>query len=101
MIYGHVRIARLAANIRAARAHAGLSQKSLASRMRALGYKTWSHQAVGNVENNNRPLFAAEILGLALALGVTMSQLMGAPEGNHVVALPSGLALGPVTVRRL
>ena len=92
--------AELAANIRAARSRAGMSQKSLAARMRELGFG-WQYQTLGKVENDSRPLLAAELLGLALALGVTLPYLTGVSEEDHLVEVSPDLAIGSVTVRRL
>jgi transcriptional regulator with XRE-family HTH domain len=92
--------AELAANIRAARSRAGMSQKSLAERMTALGFK-WAYQTVGKVENDNRPLLATELLGLALALNVTLPYLMGVSEEDHFVEVSPQLAIGSITARRL
>jgi hypothetical protein len=47
----------LAANVRAARARAGLTQRVLAERMTEMGYH-WQHQLVGELEAGNRPLLA-------------------------------------------
>ena len=91
----------LAANARSARARTGLSQKSLAKRMQALGFRTWAWQTVGKVENDVRPLLAAEVLGLALALETTISDLMATQAADHVVQLPGGVGVSPESVRML
>ena len=77
----------LAANIRGARARAGVSQADLAARMTALGFR-WAYQTVGKTEHATRPVTAAEIAGLALALETTVPILMRAAEGDHLVTLP-------------
>jgi transcriptional regulator with XRE-family HTH domain len=84
----------LAANVRSARARADISQRVLAQRMDRLGYG-WKHQTVGKIENCNRPLFAAELLGLAVALNTTVTELTGAREGDQPVALPGEVLLEP------
>jgi transcriptional regulator with XRE-family HTH domain len=72
--------AGLGANIRAERGRAGLSQKSLAARMQALGFRHWLHQTVGAVERNGRALSVSEVLALCIALKVTVPTLMGAAD---------------------
>ena len=95
----------LAANIRAARARADLSQKMLAARMRRLGFRTWVYQTVGKTEHAQRPVTATEILGLALAMNTTVMHLMVADvaAGDHFVGFPGlsrdqihGLSKDPV-----
>ena len=54
-------------NIRAQRARLGLTQASVSKRMNQLGF-TWYPQTVGLVERDQRPLYADELLALALAL---------------------------------
>jgi transcriptional regulator with XRE-family HTH domain len=90
----------LAANVRSARARAGISQKTLADRMQALGFN-WAWQTVGKVEKPNRPLLAAEILGLALALETTISELVAAHPADQLVQLPGGQVISPESVRKL
>jgi transcriptional regulator with XRE-family HTH domain len=77
---------QLAANLRAERARAHISGRVLAARMQRLGFRTWAMQTVSKVENAQRPVFATEILGLALALGTTIPRLMP-PAGDPPVAL--------------
>ena len=64
-------------NIRAQRARLGLTQASVARRMKQLGF-TWYPQTVGLVERNQRPLFHDELLALALALE-TIPDVLGLP----------------------
>ena len=90
----------LTANVRAARAQANISQKTLAARMTVLGFN-WKHQTVGKVENNLRPLFAAELLGIALACEVSMSSLLAGPEGDVLIPLTPDVSVGSVSTRRL
>lgn len=92
--------AELAANVRAARARADLTQKVLAGRMQVMGFN-WSPTLVAKLEAGNRPLLATELLGLALALGCSIPALTGASEDEHLVELPSGKAVASATVRRL
>ena len=79
--YGEI----LAANVRAARARAGLTQQSLARRMRQLGCK-WHFQTVGAVEREDRPVSAYEIPALAMALQTTTDVLMLPPPDVQAVA---------------
>lgn len=62
------------ANIRAQRARLGLTQASVAKRMNQLGFG-WYPQTCGLVERNQRPLEAAELAALALALETTPAML--------------------------
>lgn len=89
----------IGANIRAARVRADLTQRQLAARMRALGYN-WQNSLVAKLEASNRPLLAAEVLGLCLALGCSMPTLMGASEDDHLIEVGTGV-IGSITVRRL
>jgi transcriptional regulator with XRE-family HTH domain len=84
----------LAGNIAAARARRKLQQSNLAARMTALGYK-WVRQTVGEIENGNRRVTAAELYGLAIALEIPVTLLVvpWADEGSPTVRLPSGLVL--------
>jgi 8-oxo-dGTP pyrophosphatase MutT (NUDIX family) len=68
--------------------------------MRALGWN-WVRQTVGEVENNRRRLSAAEVIGLAVALEVTIPQLMAPSDPDGAVEFPNGLAIGAVSVERL
>jgi transcriptional regulator with XRE-family HTH domain len=90
----------IAANVRAERKRAGLSQVSVAQRMRQLGYR-WHFQSVGAVERGERRLTAEEVLALSLALEVTMDDLMLAPRDGQWVALPGGQVIGLPAGRRL
>jgi transcriptional regulator with XRE-family HTH domain len=90
----------LAANVRGARARAGLTQRQLSARMRALGFN-WQNSLVAKLENGGRPLLATELLGLALALQTTISDLMAPRPADGLVQLPAGTAVPPDSVRRL
>ncbi len=69
----------LAENIRVLRASRGITQRQLADRMTALGYG-WPHQIASQVENCARSVTADELLGLALVLETSVSQLLD-PHG--------------------
>lgn len=71
-------------NVRAQRARLGLTQASVSKRMNQLGY-TWYPQTVGLVERNQRPLFADEMVALALCLQTTPDVLYGPPGDVSVV----------------
>jgi transcriptional regulator with XRE-family HTH domain len=86
MAYGEV----LARNVRGIRSRKGLGQKSLAARMRALGYTAWFTQTVGKAERGDRRITAEEVFGLAVALEVTMRQLLEPQPDDKLVALPNG-----------
>jgi 8-oxo-dGTP pyrophosphatase MutT (NUDIX family)/transcriptional regulator with XRE-family HTH domain len=91
----------LAANIRAARARAGLQQEPLAARMRALGFAAWQRQTVASIEKGRRRVTAEEVFGLALALETTMPALQSPSDPDSQVALPSSDVLPAVSVVRL
>jgi transcriptional regulator with XRE-family HTH domain len=80
----------LAANIRAARARIGLSQDTMAARMRALGYGEWRYQTVGKVEHGKRRLTAAEVMALAWVLETNIPALMSPAGEDGEVRFPSG-----------
>jgi transcriptional regulator with XRE-family HTH domain len=93
-------VAELAANIRAERSRRGLSQKSLAARMRELGF-AWSPQLVAKLEAGNRPLLAGELLGLCLCLNCSMPALIAASEDDHQIELTPDIAVTSAVVRDL
>ena len=68
----------IAANARAERARAGLSQKQVADRMRVRGYH-WHPQTVGLVERNERQVWADELIALAEVLGADPYALWRVP----------------------
>jgi 8-oxo-dGTP pyrophosphatase MutT (NUDIX family) len=78
----------LAANVRRARAGAGITQTSLAKRMRQLGCK-WHFQTVGAVERGERPISAYEAAALTLAL-VTTRDVLELPPSSEVEVTFSG-----------
>ena len=83
----------LARNIRGARSRQGIGQKSLATRMRVLGYTAWFTQTVGKAERGERRITAEEILGLAACMGTTVQRLMTPLWEDRWVELPSGESL--------
>src|SRR6266516_2930725 len=91
----------LARNARAYRSRKGIGQERLAARMRALGYTAFLRQTVSKVEKGERRLSAAEVLGLALALEIRMSQLLEPQAGDNQIELPNGEPLSERTVRLL
>ena len=84
--YGEV----LARRIRATRDAKRLSQESVATRMRALGFDWWTRQTVGSTEKPTRRVTAAEVVGLALALEVAVPWLLRAEPIDEAVAFPTG-----------
>ena len=81
----------VAANIRAARARAGLDQVVIVERMRALGFTTWHRQTQGKVERGDRRLLGAEeIMALASCLGTTVFDLLKPADTSVLVRFPSG-----------
>lgn len=87
----------LAANLRAARAVADLSQETVAARMRALGFTEWQYQTVGKAERGSkkggRRLTAEEIIALAEALGTTIFALMKPARDDGLIQFPAGDAV--------
>lgn len=65
----------LAANIRAERARAALSQQEAADKMAALGYDCWSRQTLAQIERGRRRVVAEELPGLALTFGCSVAKL--------------------------
>jgi transcriptional regulator with XRE-family HTH domain len=87
MAYGMV----LAVNIKAAREDLSLSEEDLAERMQNLGYSTWLQQTVSDAEDGEYSLAAEEVLGISVALYVSVATLMLPPGDDPLaVALPSG-----------
>lgn len=77
-----------AANLKAARERAGMSQETMAQRMRHAGYASWKQQTVTKVENAARRVLLAEARALARILGLTDAELTQPPE-----TVRDGLAL--------
>ena len=74
-----------------ARSRGGLSEESVAERMRYLGYEEWGPQTVRDAETGEHRLTAAELLGLSLALEVSIADLALPTDGDQwVVRLPGG-----------
>lgn len=67
-----------AANLRAARARAGIPQSLVAQRMKRLGFTSWSGGKASECEHGTRNVTAAELLGLAVCLDTTIGDLVGA-----------------------
>jgi len=81
----------VAANIRAARARAGLDQAVIVERMRALGFRTWHRQTQGKVERGERRLLGAgELMALAWCLGTTVFELLKPADTDGLARFPSG-----------
>jgi transcriptional regulator with XRE-family HTH domain len=91
----------LAGNIRGVRSRKGLGQERLAARMRALGFTAWLRQTVSKTEKNERRLSAAEVLGLAVALEVTLRQLLEPQPDVKTVEFPNGEPIGARSVQLL
>jgi transcriptional regulator with XRE-family HTH domain len=77
--------ALVAANIRAARARADISQASCARRMRALGFESIYPQTIGTIEREERQVSAAEAVALAFVLGTTPEVLLTPPPDVQAV----------------
>jgi transcriptional regulator with XRE-family HTH domain len=71
---------RVAADLRAARERAGLTQGQLADKMRSGGWPTFHQQTITRYEGGQRRLTTGEADALAAALGTTLTTLMR-PEG--------------------
>lgn len=83
-------------NIRAWRARQKLDQADVVERMRALGFKNWHRQTLSRIEQGERRITVEELVGLAIALDVTMHQLLGPQPNDKQIELPNG---EPVSVR--
>jgi transcriptional regulator with XRE-family HTH domain len=66
----------IAANIRAERARANISQGDLAEQMRDLGFPEWRRQTVSNSEHGKRRVTCDEAVGLAWILKTNVSTLL-------------------------
>src|ERR1700730_5806169 len=77
-----------AANLRAARARAGISQKVLAARMNRLGFDSWFDTKVSRTERGSAPVLAGEVLGLAVCLGCSIRDLVGEAAPNAIISFP-------------
>jgi transcriptional regulator with XRE-family HTH domain len=95
--YGNV----VGRNISAARGRLQASQTSLAKRMRGLGFRAWQQQTVANVEKGKRRVTVEELVGLALALDVTMRQLLEPQPIDKQIELQGGDPYDERTVRLL
>lgn len=65
----------VAANIRAERARARLSQQDVADAMQARGFAYWRQQTTGATERGERRVTADELIALAGVLGVAPEAL--------------------------
>lgn len=83
--------------LRTARLLAGLEQTDVAARMRLLGHPTWTRATVSQVERGQRNITAVELLAAALALGVTVADLLNprpTPFGGSHPVVGRDVAVG-------
>lgn len=78
---------RTAANLKAAREHAGLSQEAVAQGMREMGYR-FHQQTIGKIEAGDRDVGFHEAVALASVIGTTI----------HMLARPPGHAAGALRI---
>lgn len=90
----------LTGNLRAARSRARLSQASVVTRMRNLGFDQWHRQTVGKIERGERRVMAGEILGLSLALEASIGVLLAPAPDDLLIALPAGQLVDRMTMLR-
>lgn len=89
-----------AANMRAARARADLSQTTVAKRMKRLGFGSWSGGKVSECERGARAVMVGELLALAVSLECTLRDLVGEARPDARIAFPEvAWELSGVTVR--
>lgn len=89
-----------AASLRAARARADLSQNALSARMTVLGFAGWDSSKVSRAERGKVPVEVADLFGLALALGCTINELVGAhTRPDVIIEMPAGYEVSGVTLR--
>jgi transcriptional regulator with XRE-family HTH domain len=85
----------IVANIRAAIGRRGLTHEDLAERMRQLGYSSWIRQTVSNTIRGKRKLIAEELLGISIAVDVSIVSLMlASADDPAAVTIPSGEVVG-------
>jgi hypothetical protein len=90
----------VAANLRAARARANLSQPDVSARMIRLGFTTWDPTKVSACERGKRPVQLGELLGLAVVLDCAIAELVGSNTAPDVtVTFPAGQEVSGVSVR--
>ncbi len=82
----------LAENLRAYRLLRHMTQDQLASRMSLLDHG-WGRSTVSAIEGRSRNVTVDEVVGLALALGVTIGQLLdpAGPDRSRPLSLDVGL----------
>jgi transcriptional regulator with XRE-family HTH domain len=93
VVEGHGRPSdALAENLRAYRLLRHMTQDQLACRMSHLSHG-WGRSTVSAVESRSRNVTVDELFGLALALGVTIGQLLdpGGPDRSRPLSLDVGL----------
>ncbi len=77
--------------VQRARSLAGLTEEAVAERMRYLGYASWATQTVCDAETGEYRMATAEVLGLSLALEVSVTDLVQPTDGEQwIVLLPIG-----------
>jgi transcriptional regulator with XRE-family HTH domain len=76
---------RLAANLKAAREAAGLSQEAVAQGMRDAGYRFYQ-QTIGKIEAGDRTVSAEELFALASVIGSSV-YMLARPAGHTAEAL--------------
>jgi transcriptional regulator with XRE-family HTH domain len=80
-----------AANMRAARARAGISQATLAKRMKRLGFGSWSSGKASECERGTRAVVVAELLALSVSLECTLRDLVGEAAPDARISFPEVL----------
>lgn len=89
-----------AASLRAARARANLSQEAVSKRMITLGFTGWDSSKISRAERGKTPVEVADLFGLAVALGCTINELVGAhTRPDAVIEFPAGMEVSGVTLR--
>lgn len=79
---------QFAANLRAARARAGIAQKTVSARMKRLGFDSWDDTKVSRAERGAVPVVVGELLGLADSLGCTIRDLVGEASPDAKIYYP-------------
>ncbi|HEY2088258.1 MAG TPA: helix-turn-helix transcriptional regulator [Mycobacterium sp.] len=76
----------IAANVRAERARARLSQEDVAGGMRERGFGYWRQQTTGATERGERRITADELVALAAVLQVSTEALLEVPQLDAQIA---------------